>query len=669
MPSFVQRLRERKIVHWAVVYLAGAWLFLEALGFVADNFGWPTYITRSAIVIAAVGFLAVLVLAWYHGEKGRQKASGVELLILAVIFVIAGAAVATFGRGGDEALERAGDQAELSAELIDARSVAVLPFVNMSADPENEYFSDGVTDAIITHLTKIAGLKVTSRTSIMQYKDPAGKSVREIAEELGVATIVEGTVQRTHGRVRVNAQLVDAESDEHLWAEIYDRDLTDIFAVQSDVAQQVAAALQATLTLAVKEEIERRLTDNLEAYDYYLRGLEFMQRGYAEPDLRIARGMFEEAAQLDSSFAHAYAKLSEVHTRLYWFRYDRSQECLVQAKLAADRSLELDPDLPEGHQALGYYHYHGHVDYEGAVREFEMALALQPGNSELFANMAYVERRRGDFESARAHLERATELGPRDAVIHWELAVTHSSLRNYAEAERYYDRALTLAPDMIWAYALKAWNRLNWDGNASAARSVFEEASDRGLDIIHDRFGGFIWAVADIWDGHYGAALERLSSGSLPVYDSQFYYYPKALFVAQIYGLMNEPELARQHYDSAAALLEDMVQEAPEDPRLYGALGIAYAGLGRVKDAVRAGERGIELLPMTKDHWMGMWRVGDLARILMMTGQYDASIDRIGFLLSVPGHNPTSVASLRVDPTWAPLRDHPRFQELVAKYE
>ena len=523
------------------------------------------------------------------------------------------------------------------------------------------------TDAIITHLTKIADLKVTSRTSIMQYKDPAGKSVREIADELGVATIVEGTVQRTPGRVRVNAQLIDAGSDEHLWAEIYDRDLTDIFAVQSDVAQQIAAALQATLTPAVKEEIERKPTDNLEAYDYYLRGLEFTRRGYAEPDLRIALEMFEEATQLDSSFAHAFAKLSEEHSRLYWFRYDRSRERLVQAKQAVDRSFELVPGLPEAHQALGYYYYHGYLDYDRAVREFERALALQPGNSEIFANLGYVERRRGEFEAALTYLEKAAELDPRDAVIAWELALTHSSARNYPEAERYYDRVLVLAPDMVWAYAMKAWNYISWDGNTSKARAVLEEAAGRGLDTINDRFVGFVWMLVDICDGQYGIALERLSSGSLPAYSSQLYYYPKAQFAAQIYGLMSEPELARQHYDSAASLLEGMILETPEDYRLYGALGMAYAGLGRGEDAIRAGERGIDLLPMTRDAWTGVWRVAELARILTMTGQYDAAIDRIEFLLSRPGY--TSVASLRVDPAWDPLRSLPRFQALLTKYD
>ena len=665
MPSLIQRLKERKLFQWALAYLAGAWLIFQGIEVLAEPWHLSAAVQRTIHVLLGVGFLVTLVVAWYHGEKGRQRAGGIELLILAGILVIAGAAVATLGKGTQG--EGAGEGPKDLPTAVSERSVAVLPFVNMSADPDNEYFSDGMTDAIITHLTKIADLKVTSRTSSMQYKGASDRSVGEIAEELGVATIVEGTVQRTEGRVRVNAQLINAGSDEHLWAEIYDRDLTDIFAVQSDVAQQIAAALQATLTPAVKEDIERTPTGDLEAYDYYLRGLEFARRGYAEPDLRIAQGMFEKATLLDSSFAYAYAKLSEVHSRLFWFRYDRSQERLVQAKLAVDRALELEPELPEAHQALGYYYYHGYLDYDRAVPEFETGLALQPGNSELYSNLGYVERRRGEFEAALAYLEKAAELDPRDAVIVWELATTHFSLRNYPEAERYYDRVLVLVPDMIWAYALKAWNYISWDGNTSKARAVLEEAAERRLDIIDDRFVGFVWMAVDICDGQYSDVLERLSSGSLPAYSSQFYYYPKALWSGQVYDLMGEPELARQRYDSAAALLEAMIQEAPEDSRLYGALGISYAGLGRDEDAVREGEKGIDLLSMTQDAWSGVWRVEELTRILTMTGQYDGAIDRIEFLLSRPGH--VSVASLRIDPAWDPLRDHPRFQALLEKYE
>ena len=469
--------------------------------------------------------------------------------------------------------------------------------------------------------------------------------------------------------MRINLQLIDAESDEHLWAEIYDRQLTveNLLAVQSEVALRVAEALNATLTKDESERIAANPTDNLEAYDYYLRGLDFMERSYGERDMRIAVEMFESATQVDSSFALAYAKLSELHSQLYWFHYDRSQERLQQAKQAVDRSLDLEPDLPEAHEALGYYYYWGQLDYERALQHLESALSRQPGNSSLLAGIGFVQRRSGDFQGALTHLEEAAKLDPRGPLRQYEVGVTHQLLRDYPEAERHFDRAMALAPDMMDSYAMKAWNYIIWEGSTSKARAVLEEAAGIGLDSVDHPVAGYLSVILDVWDGHYDAALARLSSGSSEVFSFQTYYVPKALLAAGIHADRNELLLALQHLGAAVALLEAEIQEAPEDSRLYGALGMAYAGMGRAEDAIRAGEKGVDLLPVSKEAWRGLWRVADLARILTMTGQYDDAIDRIEFLLSVPGS--MSVALLRVDSSWDPLRDNPRFQALLEKYE
>jgi TolB-like protein len=314
MLSLLQRLKERKLFQWALAYLAGAWLIFQGIEVLAEPWSLSAGFQQVLHVLLGIGFLVTLVLAWYHGEKGRQRASGIELLILAGILVIAGAAVAVLGRGEDAGREPIAEQLGAASSVIDPKSVAVLPFANLSADPENEFFTDGITDAIITHLTKIADLKVTSRTSSMQYKG-GDKSLLDIAAELGVTTIVEGSVQQTGDRIRVNAQLIDAQSDEHLWAEIYDRDLKDIFAIQSDIAGQVAAAVGAELTGAERERVEERPTENLEAYEFYLRGMEYYRRpGWLAEDYRSAQRMWEQAVELDPSFALAHAWLSVIHS-------------------------------------------------------------------------------------------------------------------------------------------------------------------------------------------------------------------------------------------------------------------------------------------------------------------------------------------------------------------
>jgi tetratricopeptide (TPR) repeat protein len=264
-------------------------------------------------------------------------------------------------------------------------------------------------------------------------------------------------------------------------------------------------------------------------------------------------------------------------------------------------------------------------------------------------------------------LERAVELDPRDANKLFGLAQIQGQLRHYPEADRHYERVLTLAPELMIAYALRALNYFSWEGNTSKARAVLEAAADRGLHTVNDPWVGYGFVLLDIGDGHYEAALERLLSGSSAAFSTQGYYVPKAMMAADIYALMNEPQLARQHLDSAVALLEAGIQEAPEDSCLYGSLGLAYARLRRAEDAIRAGEKGVDLLPVSVEAMGGRMRIADLAQILTMTGQHDAAIDRLEYLLSVPGN--MSVAQLRFGRQWDPLRFHPRFQALLEKDE
>ncbi|MEE9166389.1 MAG: protein kinase [Candidatus Neomarinimicrobiota bacterium] len=540
------------------------------------------------------------------------------------------------------------------------KSIAVLPFTNFSDSKEDEFFSDGITEDIITQISKIGDLKVIARTSVVQYKNTQTR-IRDIGKELGVATVLEGSVRRSGRRIRIVGQLIDVNTEENLWAETYDRDLSDIFAIQSDVARKIALALKATLTPEEKKNIERQPTKNMEAYDYFLRGNDYSDRSLVEGDRRIAVQMYEKAIELDPKFALAYAKLSRGHAAMYWFHYDRTDERLVKAKSAANKSLELEPDLPEAHIALGYYYYWGFLDYGNALEQFDIAQKSQPNNSDLWASIGYVKRRQGEFEKALINLKKAIELDPRSSGIAFHLAETFFLMRDYSKAEPYLDRAISLAPDISWPYANKAWLYVSWQGSTERAREVLEEALEKvdREELVYD------WVWLDLFDGDYEAALERLSLGSLETYEDQFDFIPKSLLYAQIYGFINQRELEQIYYDSARVILERNLQEQPGDARFHSSLGIAYAGLGRKNEAIREGKLAVELLPVSKEAWKGVVRLEDLAQIYAMVGQYNDAIDQLEFLLSVPGT--ISISLLRVNPIWDPLRDHPRFQKLIKK--
>jgi serine/threonine-protein kinase len=576
------------------------------------------------------------------GIAGRQKLRKMAMIICVVIVIVLTAIVVRF------------IPKEPTLPASTEIRLVVLPFENLGP-VEEEYFAAGITDAITARLAGIQGLGVISRQSAMQYKNRE-KNTRQIAKELGVDYILEGTVQRErpsdpNSQVRIIPQLIRASDDTHVWAETYDNDMSQVFQVQSDLAEQVAQALDITLLEPERQALESRPTENMEAYDYYLR----------ENDFRIAIRMYEKAVELDPTFALTYAQLSRAHVFMYWFYFDRSEERLAMAKQAVDKALQLNPNLPEAHLALGHYYYHGHLDYDRALEQFAIVRKSQPNNGELLSWIGFVQRRQGKFEQALANIKNASELDPLSNVVAFEVGQTFMLLRKYQESERYYERAISLSPDWPDPYSAKVQLYLLWKGSTKKARTVLEEAlqnikSVEDSDIVNRLVN------IDVFDGNYQGALDRLSLKSEDA-DNQWRFIPTALRYARIYGYMNKKELAKKYHDEARSILESKIEEQPEDARFHSSLGIVYAGLGRKEDALREGKRGVELLPVTKEAWGGLYRVEDLARIYVMVGEYDAAIDQLEFLLSVPGQ--LSIPLLRLDPVWAPLRDHPRFKRLL----
>ncbi len=542
--------------------------------------------------------------------------------------------------------------------------LVVLPFENLGS-AEDEYFAAGITDAITARLATIRGLAVISRQSAMRYKK-RDQSAQQIANELLIDYILVGTVQRERpsdptSRVRIIPRLIKAADDAHVWAQAYDNDMSEVFRVQSDLAERVAQGLNIALVERERRALRSRPTENMEAYDYYLRGNDYYHRIYLGRHFEIAIGMYEKAVELDSKFALAYAQLSRCHAMMYWQYYDHTLERLEMAKNAVDIALRLEPDLPEAHLALGHYYYHCQSDWGSALQEFGIVRKSLPNDSDLLSFIGLVQRRQGKFEEALANIKRASELDPLSDNITINLGETLTYMRNYPEAMRCFDRAILLAPDAARPYCYKASLYLLWEGSTEKARAVVEEA----LKTIKSPDE---WSIVnslidlDVYEGNYQEALDQLSLKSEDI-ESQDFFIPRAMRYASIYGYMNKSDLAKKYYDEGRNILEAKIQQQPDDARFHSALGIAYAGLGRKEDAIREGRLAVELLPVSKEAMRGTYRVADLARIYVMVGEFDSAIKQIEILLSQPSE--LSIPLLRLDPAWAPLGGHPRFKKLL----
>lgn len=540
------------------------------------------------------------------------------------------------------------------------KMLVVLPFENLGS-PDEEYFADGITEEITARLAAIHGLGVIARTSAMQYRGTQ-KPIDVIGDELGVQYVLEGTIrwQRLPGgasEVRVTPQLVRVSDATHLWAESYQEDLTGVFQVQSDIAEKVALALDITLLEPERRSLAARPTDNPEAYEFYLRGKDYDSRRPSEKDTRMAIEMFERAVGLDPGFAEAWAALARARV---WLKWGGHEEELPKAEAAARKATELAPESPETHMALGDYYYYGSRDYDRAVQEYEAVRAMRPSQAEAIAAIGYIERRQGKWEEALTHFEEALELNPRDIRLIQPLGRTCVRMRRFPEAERFLDRAIALSPQLAMPYVEKAILYLNWDGDAERARSVMTRARseiDRS-ELLEYNPTSLVRVLpevyADIWD-----EFDLPSPGVTTTPDSAMF----CLIQAEIDRAAGDRDEATVHFNEARTILEAQKTSGSVPGYLRGYLGVAYAGLGRKDEAIREGEKAVELLPISKDAFSGPDHVERLAEIYVRVGENDRAIDQLEQLLSIPSR--LSPALLRLDPIWDPLRDDPRFRRLA----
>jgi serine/threonine-protein kinase len=574
------------------------------------------------------------------------------VIAFSLLFGLAGAFVLLRDRGG---------QAE--ADSRERTMIAVLPFDNLGS-PEDSYFADGMTEEITARLAEIQGLGLISRTSTLQYRDTT-KPIKQIGKELDVDYILEGSVRwqpASAGQrlVRITPQLIRVSDDSHVWADVYEKDSSEIFRIQSDIAEKVVNALDITLRGGERRSIDTQPTENLDAYDFYLRGNEYDNRSGSDEDQRLAAEMYGKAVQVDPRFALAWARLSKANTRLYFILADAGEARLSAAKEAVDRSLGLAPDLPEAHLALGYYYYWGLRDYDRALGEFAIARKGQASNAELEEAAGFVLRRQGRFDEALATLKRAAELDPRSPARAWEVGTTLLVMRRYAEAERYLDRAISLAPETAAFYASKFLLYLDWGGDTAKAKAVVSKGIQRAGEarLLAQLARGGSTLVVNIMGEDFGERLSRLQLEAFGA-DTTDYFVSRAL----IFASDGKDELARAYADSARVLLERKMESRPSAGEFHAKLGFVLALLGRNEEAVREARRGVDLLPLSKDALsLTPWF---LAVVLARVGEDDAAVDELETLLSVPYY--LSASYVRIYPEMDPLRDNPRFRKLIAE--
>jgi TolB-like protein/Flp pilus assembly protein TadD/tRNA A-37 threonylcarbamoyl transferase component Bud32 len=545
------------------------------------------------------------------------------------------------------------------------RVVAVLPFKNLGP-PGDQYFADGLTEEITSRLAGLSGLRVISRTSADQYR-ASEQSVRTIGGELGADYVLEGSVRWARdgaglGRLRVTPQLIRVRDDSHLWAATYDATLGEVFRLQSEIAEQVTTALDVALRAPERVALAAVGTRNPEAYDFYLRGNDYVARGTERSDVLAAIDLYQHAVALDSSFAPAFAKLARAEAAMYWFYYDHSPERLERVKRAADAARRLAPDLAEARVALGYYYYWGHLDYERALQEFEAARRLQPSNSDVLGAIGYVERRRGRWDAAVDRFREAIEFDPVSQQRAFDLGDTYLTLRKFPEAERQFDRTIQLAPDWAKPYGYKAMLYLIWKGDRQRARAVIGQAMSR------------------VSTGRLARALMTADAISASVISSDSIFFPASdavradafeadtgayyLFKAEAAHYRDQAPVERAYGDSARRWLEPQLQLQPDDAKRLAHYGLACARAGRPADAIRAGRRALELLPPAGDAASGPFIQTYLAQIYTLTGNLDQAVATLRPLLTLPSW--ITPAELTSDPLWLPLRAHPGFPTLTA---
>jgi TolB-like protein/class 3 adenylate cyclase/Flp pilus assembly protein TadD len=546
---------------------------------------------------------------------------------------------------------------------IPEKSVAVLPFDNLSKEKENLYFADGVQDEILTDLARVADLKVISRTSTMQYKTGAPRNLREIGQQLGVTHVVEGSVQRAANRVRVNAQLIDARSDQQLWAQTYDRDLADVFAIQSEIATAIARQLQAKLSPREKNAIEQSPTDDIAAFDLYTRAKNVLAIRNARTNLLEAADLLNQAVARDASFFKAYCLLAHTHDRLYFLGYDHTPARLALAEAAVQAAFRLRPNSGEAHLARAQNLYRGYLDYDGALAELEVAAETLPNDAGVFELKGYILRRQGKQEEAVRSLERAIDLDPRNTFTLQQIALSYHHLRRFAEEKSVLDRALSIDPDNVDTKIARAFVEFDWKADTRPLHQMLD--SIRAANPAATQGIPEAWLTCALAERDAVAAKNAvIAAGENPPLIDEAVNFSRPFIEGVIARMTKDSEKARAAFTSARAEQEKIIQAQPSYGPPLCVLGLIDAGLGRKEEALREGRRAVELLPVEKDPINGVAMTKYLAMIAAWVDDKDLACEQLAVALRPPSR--LTYGQLKLLPFWDPLRGDPCFEKIVA---
>jgi TolB-like protein/Tfp pilus assembly protein PilF len=663
MTGFFEEVKRRKVYRVAAAYIVAAGGIIQLASATFPAWELPNWSLRLVILLLLVGFPIALILAWAfditpQGIRATPEITAPRTSRRRNIIMLIATGIVVSAAAGFFLLPR------VAAHKVD-KSIAVLPFENLSDEKENAYFADGIQDDVLTNLSKIGDLRVISRTSVMQYRGRP-TNLRDIGKALGVSNILEGSVRRSGNKVRVNVQLIDANTDEHLWANDYDRDVTDVFAIQSDLAQQIANALKAKLSPAEESQMTRKPTENGEAYLAFVQAHDLSCAVEDSTKLKQSEQLYQRAIELDPNFALAFARYSQLES---WMMrtHDASPEHREKARALAERALQLQPNLPEAHLALGFSYYYGDNNYEAALKEFEIAQRALPNESEVYLAIGAIKRRQGKWAESTANLEKAVGLNPKDTWALQNLVFNYQMLRNFDAANKTVDRALQINPRSIGLWGIKAKLAIGDKGDLSVGEEILEKAksfpmsSEERLGMIGGRanllldqrkYQEVVQLAATVPDDTFAAV-----PGSI-VYK----YFPLGI----AYKALGDDSAARAAFLKAKDILEEQLKQKPDDADLRVQFAKLLAWLGEKDAAIAEAQRAMDLRPESKDAFEGPRITEQVAQVYAILGDNARAIELLDDLLSRPSE--VTSQSLKLDPAWDPLRNDPGFQALFAKY-
>jgi TolB-like protein/Tfp pilus assembly protein PilF len=672
LPKLFAELKRRHVYRAAVAYGMGAWLVTQIATQVFPFFDIPNSAVRLVIVALLLGFPIAMALAWIYEFTGAgfvrdedvdpnvRKSAGrlLDFVIIGVLLLLV--AVLIYGRLPSRSS---------SDEPIPDKSIAVLPFANFSDDKQNAFFADGIQDDILTSLARIADLRVISRSSVMQFRDPALHNLREIGKLLGVANVLEGSVRREGDRVVVNVQLIDALKDRHLWAQRYERTLADSLGLQGELAAEIAEALRVTLSPNEKARVQSKPTENTDAYLVYLQANQIERNpDTLLEDYKKAEQLYLTAVGLDPKFALAHARLASTRAAIFHY-YEPLDTWKTKARAEAETALQLEPNLAEAHLALGQCIYWIDQDYDRALSEFDNVSRLSPNNSEAGGLIAAIKRRQGKWQEALDSYQKISKLDPQNPNLLRNLVFTYTALRRWPEAARGAERMRGMAPASLVAKIQSGYIDFWWKGDTRLLKSLLAQIP-AGVDP-----DGVVttcrWDVALI-ERDYATAKQAIEISPL----KEFSYTnsgatPKSFFQGCIYLAQGDSAGARKLFDASRANFEDAVKESPNSAERHAYLGLLYAFLERKNEAIREGRRAVELKPESVDAFDGAIMNSILALIYARCGEKDLASSLLERLLKTPGAVDSVDYSITVNDLksrweWDPIRNDPRFQQLLA---